>query len=434
MMKRNFIILAFVFIQIIRAQWIINTSPSPSSFNSIYFVTKNIGILTTSTAIYKTTDRGVSWNKIELDSTFNLYNIFFVDSLTGFISGSKGGNGVILKTINCGITWDIIPVGFGNVFFDASFISNKVGWIFGEVGSLVGKIGKTTDGGLTWTDLQTDAFGPLLSGCFVDSLNGWSGGEKPTLIRTTDGGRNWLAIDTLFMRSDSAVPIRSIHFIDDNYGWIVGGIAEYNAIWKTTSGGKSWTHRLIKPKIPQPDFGVARLNDVFFTDQFNGYVVGRDISSGKNNGLILYSADGGESWVVQDKKNASELNSVMFLTDSIGWTVGDQGTILSTVNRGISFVNYNKNKLLILSIFQNFPNPFNPVTKILFELPQSQFTTLSVYDNLGRTVCCLINEILSKGNHSVIFDAQSYNLSSGIYFYQIRTEYFSITKSMILIK
>lgn len=84
------------------------------------------------------------------------------------------------------------------------------------------------------------------------------------------------------------------------------------------------------------------------------------------------------------------------------------------------------------SLYQNFPNPFNPVTKINFDLPVNSFVKLNLYDVLGRKVSGLINENLSAGKYS--YDFNAINLSSGAYFYKLETEKFSDIKKMIIAK
>jgi hypothetical protein len=77
-------------------------------------------------------------------------------------------------------------------------------------------------------------------------------------------------------------------------------------------------------------------------------------------------------------------------------------------------------------LYQNYPNPFNPETKIKFEIPQSDFINLTVYAINGRIVEKLVGEKLLAGTYEINFTSE--NLSSGIYFYQIKTSTFSETK------
>lgn len=81
---------------------------------------------------------------------------------------------------------------------------------------------------------------------------------------------------------------------------------------------------------------------------------------------------------------------------------------------------------------QNYPNPFNPSTVISYRLPGSGDVTLKVYDLLGREVATLVNEEKPSGTYEVTFDASG--LSSGVYYYQIKTDGYLETKKMILIR
>ncbi|MBT8386804.1 MAG: T9SS type A sorting domain-containing protein, partial [Ignavibacteria bacterium] len=83
-------------------------------------------------------------------------------------------------------------------------------------------------------------------------------------------------------------------------------------------------------------------------------------------------------------------------------------------------------------IFQNFPNPFNPSTKIKYALPKNAFVNLTVYNVLGKTVTTLVNEEKRAGNYEIIFYASE--IPSGIYFYRLTTNDFISTKKMILVK
>ncbi|MBK7868482.1 MAG: immune inhibitor A [Ignavibacteriales bacterium] len=84
------------------------------------------------------------------------------------------------------------------------------------------------------------------------------------------------------------------------------------------------------------------------------------------------------------------------------------------------------------SLKQNFPNPFNPSTRIAFTLPQKSHVKLTVFDQLGSVSSILVNGEFDRGNHFVDFDAS--NLASGLYFYRIETPSNSLTRKMILIR
>jgi hypothetical protein len=81
---------------------------------------------------------------------------------------------------------------------------------------------------------------------------------------------------------------------------------------------------------------------------------------------------------------------------------------------------------------QNYPNPFNPTTNINFELPFDGKVSLKIFDMTGREVASLVNEVKTAGYYSINFNAS--NLSSGVYFYNLKTDNFTMTKKMMLIK
>ena len=84
------------------------------------------------------------------------------------------------------------------------------------------------------------------------------------------------------------------------------------------------------------------------------------------------------------------------------------------------------------SLSQNFPNPFNPQTKIQFSLAKASNVSLIVYNVVGEEVAQLVNEFKNVGNFEYTFD--SAGLSSGVYFYTLKTADFVSTKKMILMK
>ncbi len=98
----------------------------------------------------------------------------------------------------------------------------------------------------------------------------------------------------------------------------------------------------------------------------------------------------------------------------------------------ISDILENNNEVSEFTLKQNYPNPFNPQTKIKYSISKSSLVTLKVYDTLGREVAEIVNKIQQPGNYEVEFNAEQ--LSSGIYFYELRANDLVITKKMILLK
>lgn len=83
-------------------------------------------------------------------------------------------------------------------------------------------------------------------------------------------------------------------------------------------------------------------------------------------------------------------------------------------------------------LFQNYPNPFNPSTVISYQLSNSDLVSLKVYDVLGNKITILVNEKQNEGRHEILWNASGF--PSGIYFYELKTKYFSSVKKMLFIK
>jgi hypothetical protein len=81
---------------------------------------------------------------------------------------------------------------------------------------------------------------------------------------------------------------------------------------------------------------------------------------------------------------------------------------------------------------QNYPNPFNPVTNIKYSVPKDGNVSLKVYDAIGNEVSTIVNGVIKAGVYNAEFDGS--NFASGVYFYTIKTNEFTSTKKMVLVK
>jgi hypothetical protein len=84
------------------------------------------------------------------------------------------------------------------------------------------------------------------------------------------------------------------------------------------------------------------------------------------------------------------------------------------------------------ALYQNHPNPFNPITEIGFYLPTASRARLEIYNIMGQKVATLVDSELSMGEHSFSFDGGS--VASGVYFYRLETATGSQTRKMVLMK
>jgi len=139
--------------------------------------------------------------------------------------------------------------------------------------------------------------------------------------------------------------------------------------------------------------------------------------------------------------NGSEGYSIIQTTDNgfaVTGTAGSSVTgpdvwVIRLLEEGVTSINeYSSQIPGEFYLEQNYPNPFNPTTKLSFVISHQSFVTLNVYDLLGNKIATLINEDIPAGNYHLNFNADE--LTSGVYFYQLKTNNMVQTKKMILIK
>lgn len=190
--------------------------------------------------------------------------------------------------------------------------------------------------------------------------------------------------------------------------------------------------------------GHDEANSVKVDNSGNVYMTGFSVGSGtsKDYSTLKYNSVGNQEWVTiyNGQSNYDDQASLIVL-DNLGniYVTGstcdfgnnpDIGTIKYTKFVGITPIsNIIPEKY---NLFQNFPNPFNPSTKIRFDISKTSYAKLYVYNILGKLVKNLIDEQIQPGRYELEFDGA--NLTSGIYFYCFETDNFSDTKKMIILK
>ncbi|MBS1515145.1 MAG: T9SS type A sorting domain-containing protein [Bacteroidetes bacterium] len=399
------------------AQWFYQVSNTPNKLNKIQFIDSNTGYIvggdyfipSQNGVVLKTTNAGTNWISLNYGGTGVLQGMYFLNSLTGFISGESE----IKKTTNGGTTWINIPKPVPFEVWGIYFFNELTGFISGS-GSKNFYLYKTTNGGINWVQkfYQSGDISSYSQFYFINSNTGFV--TKEGLIRkTTNSGENWNLITTLG---------KDIEFYNENTGTSVAGTFGFSgAIYKTTNQGLNWT--TIENQSP----GVFN-NAIDFIDSTKGFVV-------CDSGVIKYTSNGGNNWFRQNYPNnlRKTLNDVQFLNEITGYIVGDDGLIMKTTSGGLTFINSNGEIVLGFSLSQNFPNPFNPSTIINYQLTINSFVTLNVYDINGKLIKELVNEKQSAGSHEVNFSGEG--LPSGVYYYSLTADGVTIdTKKAILLK
>ncbi len=462
-----------------------------------------------SSQILYTEDGGVNWIKRDDIITLDLINsIFFIDSQHGYMVGDKG---ILLRTQNTGQNWatkgfynkPIHSVSFADdlngmalmverkiMFHDYYLIKTNDGGENWEVqrpllddpyspgdGSHLfmhdslhltlipswceyDRFYQSADGGLTWDTIALPSNNSThYCGQFINPDTGWivktNSNQGTSVLRTYTGGYNWEE----FQMSTNDYSINAVFFFpapeNSGFGCAVGTDYSGNGvIYTTTDSGETWQQ--INWDVP--------LNDIFFTDEYNGWIVGGDEDNHET--IILRTSDGGLNWVVQESGTDNGLNSVWFTNDETGWIAGNNGTILYTSNGGeywelspcpveenlysTCFVNQQTGWIggvgALLQYdgiwtaipgtkvnsgvkgFEVFPNPSTGKVSIGFNFTLQSEISLSIVNSKGQEI-----KFIPLGRKmSGSYELNCSEFSSGIYFITVKTESEIITEKLII--
>jgi glutamine cyclotransferase len=115
------------------------------------------------------------------------------------------------------------------------------------------------------------------------------------------------------------------------------------------------------------------------------------------------------------------------------WFIAREVSLIYKIKIIISEIeNESPNSLISYNLSQNFPNPFNPSTKISWQVPLGSWHTIKVFDVLGNEIATLVDEYKQAGSYESEFKADG--LPSGVYFYRLQAGDFVETKKMILLR
>jgi photosystem II stability/assembly factor-like uncharacterized protein len=398
----------------------------------VYFIDSNTGTAigygcnngNCGSLIVRTVDGGKTWVRQSCPTGINdLLAVYFENKDVGV---AMGYNGTTIKTTNGGDEWIIVNSETTSPISNICFINLDTAMAVGgqcdntNCTSYTSFFFKTTDGGLTWTKKASFPNKYLSAVCFTSSDIGTIVGSD-IILSTTNGGSDWT---TQSMGINGS--FNDVSFTDANNGTAVGGfwddVSSQNRslILRTTNGGTTWSKSL--------DTLGPYLYSVNFVDQNNGWAVG-------GYGRIFKTTDGGLNWTKLVSGTSRTLNAIHFVDNQTGWVVGDMSKILKTTNGGITtFIEEEKSRPIPSKFYlsQNYPNPFNPSTKISYTIPKRSNVNIKVFNLLGSEVAELVKGEIEAGYHSIDFNAS--DLPSGVYFYQLRTENFTATKKLLLLK
>jgi len=425
----------------------------------------------------KTINGGVNWtNSFNITLATKLYNLHFFNQNTGIVAGELYSGYFHSMTFNGGNSWGtpissmipirtISPAGQNDIWvagLNAIFYSNNGGEsfvnhsaLFALINSMYfvshlrgwmvcnnGKIFRTTTG----ANKVPDA--PVLSAPIngdtnvkVNAACSWN------YVTLATGYRIQIAGDSLF----ASIVVDSSN-ISSNSFRVPSGFLNYGTpyYWRVNSannfGSGSWSEiRKFRtswfpssPLLISPPFNA---NNISLTPELVWENLGQSIiqyhlqvSTNYVYTNILLDSAGITEVSISVPSGLLTYNTQYFwrvrALNSYGWGSYSLNGLFRTIVSNIKIIS--SEIPTEFKLFSNYPNPFNSSTSVKFQVPSLKFIKLVVFDLLGREVKTLVNEVLRPGTYNVSFDAG--DLPSGIYFYQMRSNDFSETKKLILLK
>jgi photosystem II stability/assembly factor-like uncharacterized protein len=359
----------------------------------------------TSSDLFRSTDAGNNWS-LSGNGITQKY-IECVSGNVNYVFAGTDGSGIFLST-DMGSTWLSKNSGLNNSTVDAIEIAGTNTYV-NAYGGINAGIYFSSNYGTNWfrrsgTLANINDFASANNYVFASTLN-------QGVYVTTNSGNDWSAVNNNLTN----LLTRCLNYYDNKLlaGTTLGGA------FYSTDYGANWVNMNLN------NVTNSTVTDII---SVNGIIITGTATEG-----IFYTTNTGVNWFnVNQGLDNFVINSLCH--DNQYLYAGSSGRSVwkKPVSQLVSISNIHKNVPDIYSLCQNYPNPFNPVTTIQYELPRPGVVRLAVYDVTGREVSVLVNENQSAGTYESTFNGSS--MTSGVYFYRIRSSDFVSVKRMVLIK
>jgi photosystem II stability/assembly factor-like uncharacterized protein len=382
--------------------------------SGLWFISKDIGYVCggyDSAFLARTTDGGFIWEDITPPVDGSVKSVTFLDASTGFITWISGASGShIGKTTDGGLTWTekySTPPRINTIVFPTP----QVGYVFPVALEHANAI-QSTNGGETWVEKGffsgLAALVSIPDACFVEANLGYVVTGEGGVYKTATGGTNW----AMSYRNGSYA-LNGIQFTDANTGWAAGELQDCyytnpcGLVIKTTNAGLSWDETI----LPEP------CNDVWFAKPDTGYIASHP---------ILKTTDGGVNWYPDSVNVDAYATRLFFPTPEIGYAI--TGSTLLKMDPDVGVWTAEKQRP---ASFRVFPVPAKDQVTLSFFLPEESRLTIDLLSEYGDISRTLFSGNYSAGNHSVKADISG--IPAGVYICRFTTGSDITTRKIIIL-
>ena len=388
--------------------WELTNGPQGSSGNylNIYTLgsTQNGYVFagTNGLGVFKSTDMGENWENCS-SPWFNYATISYlvVDTEDNVFVATDDG---LYKSSDYGQNWILLLTGSPLSRFHSLAVGENGLTFAGQQGGVY----RSFDYGNNWMFAGLDSCIVWVIRTHNDSIV-VAGTVYDGPFISMDKGDSWESINNGLDRNH--IVGMSISKIGDLF------VGVYDGIFRSSDWGENWERVLTSTSWW---IGVIYIH----MDKF--------IFAGSRGEGIYLSSDNGNNWnAVNSGIENLFINSFCGNSEGFVFVGSDSGVYKSS--EPITSVKNNKSPTIFTYLLnQNYPNPLNPFTTIKYQIPELSFVTIKIYDVLGNEIETLVNEEKPAGTFAITWNAE--RLTSGVYFYQLKTGSFVETKTMILMK
>ncbi len=361
--------------------------------------------------VRRTVDGGITWTNANPPTSASIISIEAIDSNTAWCSAAT----TVFRTSNGGSTWSQVFTQTGGYINGIRFNNANTGFMAGDPVGGRWSLWKSTDAGVTWDSAglylpQAGTEAGWNNSLVMMGNNIWFGTNNTKVYRSTNAGATWSFGVTAGMLNSTG-----LHFNTPTLG-LAGSTT---GMMKTTDGGATYTSVTVlgSGSIHIAGYG----SDFWYVRSFGVY---RSTNSGDNWSLEYTSAG-----------SLNHISFVLYNGCPTGWAGRNNagGLVIKMKSDTLTATGNTNNQIPeAYRLEQNFPNPFNPTTRIQFQVSSFKFIKLVIFDVLGNEVVTLVNEDLRAGTYEADWSADKF--SSGVYYYKLSAGDFTETKKMILLK
>ena len=261
-------------------------------------------------------DGGVNWQQRSTGTTADLLSVAWQDENRLWAAGEVHlgwtTEGILLHSIDGGVHWFTVIGGYPNTLAGVFFDDADHGWVGGTAAELL----RTTNGGDTWSPVDTLG-APTYTLDFTSTSVGHSAGSglSFSLYRTTDAGSSWLPV-----YESPRGTIVGISFPSSDEGFL----ADVMSVSSSLDGGQTWG--------VAADMSWVWLGDIGFASRTEGWVVGHVDTLTNADSLIMKSTDAGVSWTSQVLETPNSLHAIAVRDTTSAIAAGKYGTLARTTD------------------------------------------------------------------------------------------------------